>query len=83
MGISMNNFFEVGHPFDAVVYKTKMPLFFEGRKDNLLSSILYTGDSSAIYGTMTNGRWIVKGHRHEREAEIRKNFLKAIRELYP
>ena len=83
MGFSANNFFERGHTFDAVVYKSDQPLFFAGRKENILSSIVYTSDASAIFGTITAGRWIVKNQIHIRSAEIRKSYAKAIVDLYP
>jgi cytosine/adenosine deaminase-related metal-dependent hydrolase len=83
MGFSANNFFERDHTFDAVVYKSDQPLFFAGRKENILSSIVYTSDASAILGTITAGRWIVKNQIHIRSAEIRKSYAKAIVDLYP
>lgn len=82
MGISMNNFFEVGHPFDAVVMKSSSPLFFSGKSENLLSAILYTADTSAIEGTIIRGRWVVRNHLHVRAAEIRREFQRCMEDLY-
>ena len=82
MGISMNNFFEVGHSFDAVVMKADSPLFFSGKRENLLSAILYTADTSAIAGTIIRGRWVVRNHVHVRAAQIRKEFQRCMDDLY-
>lgn len=82
MGISMSNFFEAGHPFDAVVMKANSPLFFSGKRENLLSAILYTADSSNIEGTIIRGRWVVRNHVHMRATEISNEFRRCINELY-
>ncbi len=82
VGIHMNNFFEIGHPFDAVIFRSTMPLFFTGRMDNLLSSIVYTADATAIVGTIVGGRWVVHQQRHENSEKIRHQFLRAIHDLY-
>jgi formimidoylglutamate deiminase len=82
MGIPTSNFFEVGRPFDAIVVKSTVPLFFSARLENLLPTILYTADPSVMEGTIVRGKWIVRNQVHVRAAEIRREFQRCMRELY-
>jgi formimidoylglutamate deiminase len=82
MGMPTNNFFEVGRPFDAIVVKSTVPLFFSARLENLLPTILYTADPSVMQGTIVRGKWIVRNQVHVRAAEIRREFQRCMRELY-
>jgi formimidoylglutamate deiminase len=82
MGISSNNFFELGHSLDGVVYNAKSPLLMQAGIEHILSALVYTADSSAILGTLVDGKWVVKGHRHHNERTIRKKFKETIRQLY-
>jgi formimidoylglutamate deiminase len=81
MGISMSNFFEIGHPLDGVVYDGKSPLLKQAGLEHLLQALVYTTDSSAVHGTLVNGKWVVKGHHHSAEREIRKKFRKTLKQL--
>jgi len=60
MGNSQASYFAVGQPLDAVVYSAKAPLLAQAGADHILSAIIYTADTSAILGTMVNGKWIVQ-----------------------
>ena len=79
-GIFTSEFFEIGQPFDAVIYNGESPLLGQSELDNLLSTILYTCDSSQIYGTIVNGEWIVKG-RHRDQEQILLKFLTTMQSL--
>lgn len=81
MGIAMNDFFETGQPLDAVVYSTRSPLLSACRLDHLLPSILYTADGSSVYGTLVNGKWIIKDHKHPDEEDIAAKFRKAVKKF--
>lgn len=80
MGFTTNNFFEINLPFDAVVYNAHTPLLC-GKKDHLLSKILYTSDASAITGTIVNGKWIIKNQFHPNGLAIRTAYDHAISQL--
>lgn len=81
MGYSTENFFDVGQPMDAVVYRGSSPLLQQAMKDNLLSAIMYTADSACIYGTMVNGNWVVRDNHSNTTEAIRKRFFTTIHEL--
>ena len=81
MGATSTNNFEVGKPFDAVVFNSKSHLLSETSEKNRLASILYTSDSSRIIGTIINGKWVTKNGHHNNGRTIKDNFTKAMREL--
>lgn len=59
MGYQVQAYFQVGQPLDAVVYNEQVPLLRQAGIQHALSALVYTADSSAILGTLVNGRWIV------------------------
>ncbi len=81
MGVSSANNFEIGKPFDAVVFNSKSHLLAETSEKNRLATILYTSDSSRIAGTIVSGKWVVKSQHHQSAHAIKVNFSKAIRGL--
>ncbi|HLZ17716.1 MAG TPA: formimidoylglutamate deiminase, partial [Cyclobacteriaceae bacterium] len=81
MGVSGTDHFEMGKPFDAVVFKAKSHLVAETSAKNRMATMLYTSDSSRLLGTIINGRWIVKQQHHQSGETIKENFSKAMREL--
>lgn len=81
MGISMTDFFEIGHPFDAAIYYAQSPLLAQATLEHLLPAIIYTGDASAMMGTIMNGEWVIKDLHHVRSNQIRQQFLKAVEDL--
>jgi len=81
MGIFSTNNFEIGKPFDAVVFNAKSHLIKETSAKNRTATLLYTSDSSRIIGTIINGRWIVKQQHHQSGQEIKGNFSKAMGEM--
>lgn len=81
MGSLQSNHFEVGKPFDAVVYNAQSHLLSETSEKNRLATLVYTSDSSRVLGTIINGRWVVKNQHHTNGRAIKSAFSKAIREL--
>ncbi|HZY78618.1 MAG TPA: formimidoylglutamate deiminase [Cyclobacteriaceae bacterium] len=75
------NYFEVGRDFDAVVYNARSPRLSTAEKKNLSSVLLYHGNSSMAMGTIVNGRWVVKNQKHMAFESIRKQFVKAMKEI--
>ncbi|MEP6736358.1 MAG: amidohydrolase family protein, partial [Chryseolinea sp.] len=75
------NYFSVGLPFDAVVYNSKMPLLTNARAGDPLPSIVYSSDSSSVYGTIVNGRWIVKKEHHMNRESIMSKYRKAVKSI--
>ncbi|HNV28188.1 MAG TPA: formimidoylglutamate deiminase [Cyclobacteriaceae bacterium] len=81
MSFKSKNHFEVGQPFDAVIYNSTTHLLADTSDKNRLSTLVYTSDSSRIMGTIVNGHWIVKDQHHARGHFIKTAFSKALREL--
>jgi formimidoylglutamate deiminase len=75
-----NRYFDIGEPFDGVVFNAESPMF-DKPLDNLLASIIYTADSGSILGTIVNGNWIIKNHSHINEKNIRAKFRNAMKSL--
>lgn len=81
MGFKSKNHFEVGQPFDAVIYNSTTHLLADTSDKNRLSTVVFTSDSSRIIGTIVNGRWVVKNQHHVRGHSIKTAFSRAMREL--
>ncbi len=52
-----NDYFEIGAALDAAVYDLKRPLLKQAAINDLLPAIIYTADSSALLGTLVDGKW--------------------------
>lgn len=81
MGISAKNYFEIGQPFDTVVYDARSPLLNQTGMEHWLPAIVYTADSASILGTMVNGSWVVKGNHHRLESSLRRKFKEEVSKL--
>jgi len=81
MGVNFGNHFALGQPMDAVVYDACTPLLGNTSLDNILSTLVYSADSSKSLGTLVDGRWIVKDQEHISGTEIRSEFSRVIREI--
>ena len=77
---SHEHHFAVGEAFDGVVFDGECSLFNKPL-DCLLSSIVYTADSSTILGTMVNGEWVVKNQFHVKEKRIKAKFRSAMKSI--
>ena len=81
MGIRAGEFFEIGQPLDAVVYDGESPLLNIAGVEHLLPTLIYTGDSAAVVGTIVDGEWMVKGHAHKNHQQIFLEFQSAIKNI--
>ena len=82
---AMNNFeekfFEVGKPFNAVIYADKSPLIGTSSLENMASTILYSSDASMQEATIINGKEMVTAGQHINNESISNKFFKTIKEL--
>ncbi|MEZ4825666.1 MAG: formimidoylglutamate deiminase [Bacteroidia bacterium] len=81
MGQSDSVWFGAGEEFDAVVLDKNHPLVGNCSPENLLSTLIYAGDSSTFLGTMVAGEWVIYEGKHHRLPEIKTRFSQAIRSL--
>jgi formimidoylglutamate deiminase len=81
MGIETHDHFEVGAPFDAVVFDARSPRLAGSEMQHWLPTLIYHLDSSAILGTVLNGEWIVKDGHHVRQEMIRSRYLTAMKRI--
>lgn len=81
MGNAKTEYFEIGQPFDAVVYDAETPLLAKTSSVNILSTIIYSSDPTWIKGTIINGKLMVKDQRHFDQQAIRLNFSSALLSL--
>ena len=82
---AMNNYsssyFEVGQAFNASVISDQSPLLSLSSPQNLLSSILYTADSSNQLTTIVNGVIQIENGKHINGDRIKENFIEAMKQL--
>ena len=82
---AMNNlkieYFEIGQALDAVIYDADYPIFSSTSLENMVSSIIYCGDTSSSIGTLIDGKWVVKNGIHTNQSKIRAGFIESIKEL--
>ena len=81
MGLSRKQYFELGRPLDAVVYRSTLPLLHGVNNENILSTIVYSGDVSWNLGTIVNGNWVLRGSLHSRHESIHNSFYAAMNRL--
>lgn len=82
MGLPVQSaMFAIGQPLDAVVYHENETLLSYAPSANLLPRLLYSGDSGTVYGTLVNGRWVVKNRTHLNDDHIRHTFRKVIHRI--
>lgn len=81
MGLKWKDHFAVGQPLDAFVIDGKAPLIASTSLKNLLSTIIYTSDSSCTLGTIVNGQWLVRNQRHKNHEAVTNQFNLAIRNI--
>lgn len=81
MGVASENHFGIGQPLDAVVYQSGSHLLANTSASHRLATLIYTGDTSRMVGTLINGQWVVKDQHHQSGHTIKPAFAKAIREI--
>jgi formimidoylglutamate deiminase len=82
MGVKSKGHFVIGEGFDAIVYNARSPRLSTASKEDLLSVLLYHGNSSMAMGTIVNGTWVVKDQNHVQFDGIRDNFVSVMKEIY-
>ena len=79
---AMNNFetefFKTGADFDACIIDADAPLLSNVKTENLASTIVYTADTSNIYGTFVKGNLIRKDENYER---IKSEFTECVKDF--
>ncbi|GAA4113639.1 formimidoylglutamate deiminase [Aquimarina addita] len=82
---AMNNyttsFFEVGQPLNACIIDATAPLIATSSIDNLTGTIIYASDNRTQWGTIAQGKLIVKNGTHFDHEIITNQFIKGIKEL--
>jgi formimidoylglutamate deiminase len=82
---AMNNYsstyFEIGQTFNASVISNQSPLLSSSSSQNLLSSILYTADSSNQLTTIVNGVVQIQNGQHINGEQIKESFLEVMKQL--
>lgn len=82
---AMNNFntefFKVGQSFNAVLMNAKSPLIATSSLQNLLSTFVYSTDTSMQYGTIANGKLVVKDGKHINTDTINSSFIDVVGKL--
>ena len=81
MGNHVIEYFSKNEPLNAVVYRNEHPLIQTTSSDNLMSSIVYTGDASLALGTIVNGSWVVKEQQHINREAVTSKFIHTIKKL--
>lgn len=82
---AMNNFstdyFKVGQAFNAVLMNAKSPLIATSKLQNLLSTFVYSTDATMQFGTIANGKLVVKDSKHVDTDSIHSSFIDVIGKL--
>jgi len=81
MGNKSPSYFEKGQYFDAVVVDVEHHLIATSGIDKVLSTYIYSGDTTFNLGTIVNGEWVVQSNRHNETGGIRSKFVGAIKAL--
>ncbi|HEX9651889.1 MAG TPA: formimidoylglutamate deiminase [Cyclobacteriaceae bacterium] len=80
MGDSTTGYLDPGNALDAFVVEDSHPLLASNKPEFLLSTIIYTFDSSQMLGTMVDGKWAIRG-QHPQYEKLSRDFLEAVKEM--
>lgn len=81
MGNYDNIYFKEGEYFNASIYNANFPLIENSSLENLTNTILYSSDSIAQLGTITNGKLVCYKGKHKKSKKIKQNFSNSISEI--
>jgi len=81
MGNFQPNYFQVGECLNAALISASHPLIASTSIENLTSTLIYAVDSNMQYGTIANGKLVVKDGKHKLSSEISANFIETIQRL--
>ena len=82
MGLSHDDFFAIGQPFDAVVIDPEHPTMLGKPPARRIGALIYGGDPTTLIGTIRRGQWLVKDGKHRHKDTIKKNYAKAVQTLW-
>ena len=81
MGEKKSNFLTVGQCLDAVILNPNTPLISVSKPENILATLVYSGQSNDFMGTMINGQWVVKNQKHLNQEAVQTSFTKSMRQI--
>ncbi len=81
MGQPETTYFREGDPFDALVLQRDHPLLGSTSPNRRLATLIYATDGTALLGTITSGRWVVRDQAHLRAESITRAFSKTMKTL--
>ena len=78
MGEKQSNFLTVGDCLDAVIINANTPLISVSKPENILTTLVYSGQPNDLIGTLLNGQWLIKKQKHINQEEIQNSFVKSL-----
>lgn len=81
MGEKKSNFLTVGQSLDAVILNANAPLISVSKPENILATLVYSGQSNDLMGTLINGQWVVKNQKHLNQEAVQTSFTKSMRQI--
>ena len=80
VGDSTEGYLDKGNPLDAMVVKDSHPLLACSKSEFLLSTIIYCLDSSQMFGTLVDGKWVVR-EKHPLHEKFGADFVQTVKEI--
>jgi len=71
----------VGERADMLVLDPDSPALYGRKGDDILDSLVFAGDSSAIRDVMIAGRWVVCERHHVAEARVLEHYRQTMDRL--
>ena len=81
MGEKKSNFLTVGDSLDAVIINANTPLISVSTPENILTTLVYSGQPNDLLGTLVNGQWLIKKQNHIKQEEIQNSFVKSMNQM--
>lgn len=81
-GHNAQNFFQVGQPFDALVFESDEFIFSSLPKEKWLSSLIFSHSQIKKRGILVSGQWVIENGRHHCEEEVKKLYSHCLKSLF-
>ena len=81
MGEKKSNFLTVGDFLDAVILNANTPLISVSKPETILATLVYSGQTSDLMGTLVNGQWVIKNQKHINQEAIQTSFIKSMGQI--
>ena len=65
----------------AVIFDANTPLISVSKPENILATLVYSGQSNDLMGTLINGQWVVKNQKHLNQEAVQTSFTKSMRQI--